>query len=56
MKVKDLKQILEQFDDDCEITIVDSEQNNCYEVVDFRTCEDNSSDCYKTYLDIVIDL
>lgn len=56
MKLKDLKKILNQFDDDCEITIVDGEQNNCYEIIDFRTCEDNSSEYYKTYLDIVIDL
>ena len=56
MLKKDLIKILENFDDDCEISIVDGEQNNCYDIIDFRSCDDNSSEFYKTYLDIVIDL
>ena len=56
MKLKDLRKILEQFNDDCEISIVDKDQNNCYEIIDFCTCDDNASEYKNTYLDIVIDL
>jgi hypothetical protein len=56
MKTQELIKILEQFNDDCEITIVDSDQNDCYEIIDIHTCEDNSSKYHKAYIDIVIDL
>lgn len=56
MKKQELIKILEPFGDDCEITIVDNNQDNCYEIIDIRTCEDNSSEYHKAYIDIVIDL
>ena len=56
MKIKELKNIINQFDDECDVTIVDCDQNNCYEIIEFRTCDDNSSEFKNTYVDIVINL
>lgn len=56
MKLKELRKILTQFNDNCEISVIDKYQNNCYDIIDFRTCEDNTSQYKNTYLDIVIDI
>lgn len=56
MKAKELIKILQQLDDDAEIMIVDSEQENAWDIIDCRTCEDNASESKSKYLDIVIDI
>ena len=54
MKVKELKKILSTLKDDAEICVIDSSQDNSWDIVECRTCEDKTSIHYSTYLDIVI--
>lgn len=56
MKVKELKEILSQFDDNCDVSIIDDDQNNCYDIIEWRTCDDHSSEYFKQYIDLVINL
>lgn len=56
MKIGELKKILEDFDDDCEIDIIDYDQNNSWDIVEIRFCDDKSSDFYMKYLELVINI
>lgn len=56
MLVKELKKILSNFNDDVDVSVIDKDQNNCYEIIEWRTCEDHSSEYYWKYLDLVIDI
>lgn len=51
-----LKKILEDINQTGEITIIDENQNNCFEIIEIRTCEDKTSEDYRNYADLVIDL
>jgi hypothetical protein len=54
MKVKELKEILSTLKDDAEICIVDNDQDNSWDILECRTCEDKSSEFFGNFLDIVI--
>lgn len=56
MKIRELIEILQELNQDGEVCIVDDEQNNTYEITEVRTCEDHSSEYFKAYADIVINL
>lgn len=56
MKIKELIEILQQLNPNGDVCIVDNEQDNCFDIVEVRTCEDNSSEYNLGYADIVIDL
>jgi len=56
-----LKEFLEEIkalelNPDAEVCIVDNDQNNCWDILELRTCLDNASDYNRTFLDIAIDL
>ena len=54
MKVKELKEILSTLKDDAEVCIVDNDQDNSWDILECRTCEDKSSEFFGNFLDIVI--
>ena len=54
MKVKELKEILSTLKDDAEICIVDNDQDNAWDILECRICEDKTSESFRNYLDIVI--
>ena len=56
MKVKELKDIIKNLDDDIEVMIIDSEHSNCYDIIDSEICEDKFSPFYNSFLDLVIDM
>ncbi len=56
MIIKDLIEMLSKLNPNGVVSIVDFEQNNCYEIVEVRTCEDHSSEMYNGFADIVINL
>lgn len=56
MKVKELIEILKTIDPNGDVCIVDDDQDNCYKITEVRTCDDHSSEYYKAYADIVINL
>ena len=56
MKKAELLELLNGLDDDAEITIVDSEQDNSWDIADVITCDDNTSEYKGKYADIVINL
>lgn len=56
LKVKELIGYLQTLKPDAEVCVVDKNQNNTYEIIDLRTCEDHSSEYYLNFLDIAIDL
>ena len=54
MTAKELIDYLKTVDENAEISIVDVDQNNQYDIVDIRTCEDKTSEHYLKYVDLVI--
>lgn len=56
MNVRELRKILNEFDDNCEVVIVGKEQDNAYEIIDYATCEDKTSEYFRKYIDLIIDL
>ena len=56
MKAKELKELLSTIKDDAEICIVDDEQDNSWEIVECRVCEDKASPFYGEFMDIVINI
>ena len=56
MKAKELKELLSTIKDDAEVCIVDNDQNNSWEIVECRICEDKTSSFYGTFMDIVINI
>lgn len=55
MKIIDLIKFLQNLNPNGEACIVDYDQNNVFEIVELRTCDDRGSDWYREYVDIVID-
>lgn len=56
MLVKELKEIIKNLDDNVNVTIIDIDHNNCYDIIDTEVCEDRTSEFFNTYLDLVINL
>ncbi len=55
MKIKDLIATLQTIDPEGLVCVVDHDQNTQWAITEIRTCEDASSEFYKSYADIVID-
>ena len=56
MKKAELLEKLARLDDDADITIIDTEQNNAWDIIEVRTCEDNASEYKNKYADLVINI
>ena len=54
MKIKELIKLLQDLNKNGDVCIVDDDQNNCFEILEVRTCEDHSSKYFRAYADIVI--
>lgn len=54
MKVFELISILQKMNATADVAVVDEEQDNCYEIIECRVCEDNCSVDKDKYIDIVI--
>lgn len=54
MKAKELKELLQNVKDDADICIINDEQDNAWEILECRVCEDKSSYFFGSFLDIVI--
>ena len=50
MKVKELRLALQGLDDDADVTAIDSEQNNCWNIIECRTTDKDT-----TYIDLVVE-
>lgn len=55
MKKAELLRLLNDLDDNAEITVTDTNQDNAWNIVEVRVCEDNASEYKSTYADIVIE-
>ena len=51
MTVKELKDLLKGLDDDAEVTVIDNEQENSWNIVEGRTTDGMTS-----YIDLVINI
>lgn len=56
MLIKDLIKQLQELNPNGEVCIVDNDQDNCYEILEVRTCEDRTSEDFRAYADIAINL
>lgn len=56
MLIKDLIRQLQELNPNGEVCIVDNDQDNCYEIIEVRTCEDKTSEYFRAYADIAINL
>ena len=50
MKVKELRLALQGLDDDADVTAIDKDQNNCYNITECRTTDKDT-----TYIDLVVE-
>lgn len=50
MKVKELRLALAGLDDDADVTAIDKDQNNCYNITECRTTDKDT-----TYIDLVVE-
>ena len=56
MTKAELLKLLQDLDDNAELTVIDDEQNYCWSITEVRVCEDNASEYKGKYADIVIDI
>lgn len=56
MTKAELLELLQDLDDNAEVTVIDDEQNYCWRITEVRVCEDNTSEYKGKYADIVIDI
>lgn len=54
MTKAELLELLKDLDDSADICIVNEEQEVCYDILEVRTCEDNTSEYKGKYADLVI--
>ena len=54
MRAKELIEILKDVDENAEISVVDMQQNNEYEIKDIRICEDRTSEEYEKFVELLI--
>ena len=56
MTKAELLKLLQDLDDNAEVTVIDDGQNYCWDITEVRVCEDNASEYKGKYADIVIDI
>lgn len=56
MKIKELMNALSDLDPNGNVCVVDYDQNTSYGIAEVRYCDDHSSEWYKNYADIAIDI
>ena len=56
MTKAELLKLLQDLDDNAEVTVIDDGQNYCWDVTEVRVCEDNTSEYKGKYADVVIDI
>ena len=56
MTKTELLKLLQDIDDNAEVTVIDDGQNYCWDITEVRVCEDNASEYKGKYADIVIDI
>ena len=56
MTKAELLRLLQDLDDNAELTVIDNGQNYCWRITEVRVCEDNASEYKGKYADIVIDI
>ena len=56
MTKAELLKLLQDLDDNAEVTVIDDGQNYCWDITEIRVCEDNTSEYKGKYADVVIDI
>ena len=56
MTKAELLKLLQDLDDNAEVTVIDDGQNYCWDITEVRVCEDNTSEYKGKYADVVIDI